>query len=509
MRRARAVSSRTVAGPRMRGSWRTAAAAVVLGLAGCGTTVPLAQQGTAGRDGLGPPAAQVPGSPTGNGARGDAAPPGATPAARIEDGLPPVGPSPVPTGVDEWRNPPGVTATEILVGTYHATQPADSFNQSIGAGAVTFGDVSGFERAAVEELNSHGGILGRKVRIVHHDYDPNSTQTTAQLEESACQTWTQDHRVFAVLAGGTDVLHDCLARRGVVQICSDCTSSAADATTFARFRTYLEVGAMDVTRQAQIYPDGLAAQGFFAPGTRVGVVTFDTVLYHRAYRVLAASLARHGVSVTDSAFVGYPASNPETARTAANIQNTVLRFSSDKVDRVMFLDYGGNIALFFLRDAENQLYRPRYGFLSTSGGQAITTVVPKQQLHGAISVGWVPLVDVGSGPGSQQGPWLARCMALMRRHGVQMASDLERAYAGAACDGFRFLKQTMERGGTRIDASSLVRGAESLGRAFDSSLTYTTRYDGQHHSGAAAVRFTAFDDDCGCYKYAGALRSVA
>lgn len=83
----------------------------------------------------------------------------------------------------------GVTPTEIAIGTHTPlTGPASSIGQGFKAGLDM----------AVAEINAHGGINGRTIKIVYED-----DAGTAEGGISAVRRLIDQDKVFAIFAGGT------------------------------------------------------------------------------------------------------------------------------------------------------------------------------------------------------------------------------------------------------------------------------------------------------------------
>jgi branched-chain amino acid transport system substrate-binding protein len=83
----------------------------------------------------------------------------------------------------------GLTDKEILIGTHLSlTGPASSIGQGFKAG----------EDMAIAEINAHGGINGRTVKVVYED-----DAGTAEGGVSAVRRLIDQDKVFAIFAGGT------------------------------------------------------------------------------------------------------------------------------------------------------------------------------------------------------------------------------------------------------------------------------------------------------------------
>ena len=194
-------------------------------LAGCGSTVQYsgsASVTTGGDTGLGGPVA-VGQSGTGGGAspavpgQGGTAPAGTTGSTAAGSGQVPVGgaPTAVPLPGGGPETGLGFTKDTIKIG-YATADDYNAFAGSLGINGVTAsGDPKVQMQAVVNDINKRGGLLGRKIVLVPHDY--NTAQTVndpASANQAACADWTEDNHVFAVVLAPIieDTLLSCLAK---------------------------------------------------------------------------------------------------------------------------------------------------------------------------------------------------------------------------------------------------------------------------------------------------------
>jgi ABC-type branched-subunit amino acid transport system substrate-binding protein len=91
------------------------------------------------------------------------------------------------TLTDSFR---GVTSTSIKLGV--AIIDYDCIKQFID---FTRGDQQAIEQSFVDDVNNHGGVLGRKIDPVYKKYCPISPQVALDT----CTSFTQDAKVFAVV----------------------------------------------------------------------------------------------------------------------------------------------------------------------------------------------------------------------------------------------------------------------------------------------------------------------
>lgn len=135
---------------------------------------------------------------------------GSVPGVQPEPGTGPEGAAvssgPLPVGADVH----GVTDTAIQIGlitsdigSVRALGPV--FGTGDGGSDPT-GDYDKANAAAVDLVNSMGGIAGRKVEPVYYFYNPSAIATASgrqQENQAACARWTEDNHVFAMWGGAT------------------------------------------------------------------------------------------------------------------------------------------------------------------------------------------------------------------------------------------------------------------------------------------------------------------
>ena len=521
-----------------------AAALVVVLLSGCGSTVQVTGssdlgQGTA--DGLGQPlaaATRARGAPVTTtdgtsttagrtGAVTGSTAPGTTtaggPVVQGGSGGQPVRPLPVGAA-------PGVTATTIAIGL-PVTVNGKAAAAAIGASGdgVGGGDERAQWKVVLDDVNDHGGLLGRKVVPVYWEHDATDQTPIDQQENQACATYTQDNKVFAVVqqeATPGESLQACLAKAHVAQVYEDLTR--ADTSTFQRYPAYLEAGTLQMDRVAALWPGELARVGYFSPWStttasaggaapvKVGIISFDDPSTQRAVeKYLRPALKAVGHPDDVWVQIHYPTSTADNGGSISAIQSAALKMASEGITHVLPFDsQGAGIGGFFAVGADSQKYYPRYGLNSGVGAQTLhdAGVWPTSQLHGSVGFGWVPLLDLPFSDNPDTGPYSndarRRCVKLMTAAGQAMSSAIVERQAIGKCDAFSLLAQALARSGTPTVAG-LVSGVDALGTSFTSGLTFATSFDRDHHDGAAAVRSFAFDEACTCMRYTGPTRRTA
>ena len=418
---------------------------------------------------------------------------------------------------------PGVTAREIRIGLPYSAnaQEAAAALGAAGEGAGG-GDGRRMWEVVVNATNAAGGVLGRRLVPVWHVFDSTSSEPQASKEQSACERWTQDEKVFWAAVFGGETITPCLHKAGVAQTSSSLTDAS---TAFYRAHPYfVEAGMLQMDRVAAALPANLQAQGYFsqwdtvrgAPGgampVKVGIVAFDDARTKNAVRsILVPAVKRVVGSDPEVVEIAYPQSSADNATSISAIQAATLRFRDAGVTHVLpFETVGAGVGTFFAQGAEQQKYYPRYGLTSGNGAQLLVdqNLWPRSTLNGAVGFGWLPLVDLTNADNPDDGPFSndARrsCLALMTKGGIDVSAAIVKRQAIEMCNSVRLLGAALERGGGAVNRDAFLAGVHALGTSFESGLTFGTRYDPAHHDGVALVRPFGFTSSCGCFRYTGA-----
>ena len=474
--------------------------------AACSSTAPGTEEATIG--GIQPSAAQdaptAPGvapSPLGSSAEGGAV---VAPGEGVSTGLPSSGAA---GGAPRTRDlgPPsqGVTKEAIKLGFWILDTTAVCANVGVDSGPCAGDDRA--EVAAINDwMNAHGGIAGRRVDpvLVVQEVTRSNYSTMAQ---AACEAFTEDHQVFAVVVASQFSRPDhvnCLAERNTPVV--DAGTWAFDADDYARFAGFLyQPDRPRPERWVTAYVDGLARQGFFEKGSTIGLVRFDGASYTRVTEeVLKPRLAAHGFAVAEEAAIRTPESIAQYSDMNAEMNNAILRFRNEGVDRVLFFATNQELSFFFFKAADSQGFRPRYGLSSYDNPAFEESEAPGDQLNGAIGFGWAPRLDVAYERDPGGGRPVTRCGKIFADAGL----DPTRARS-EKCDNMFFLKAALDRA-QALNPLGLRLAVEGLGGAFKPAATLTTRFDRGRYDGPATYRFLAFRQGCSCFRYTSGERAM-
>lgn len=358
-------------------------------------------------------------------------------------------------------------------------------------------------QAVIDQVNARGGLGGR--RIVPSYYFINSDSgTNASRSAAACAMFTEDSKVFAVVLDGAGDLSmaACLARKQTPAIDVGQTSYPYDDRVLRELAPYLYLpGRLSMGRFAA-YVDTLAERGFFAEGSRVGLLRFDLPEQARTARdVIEPALRRHGLTLTTDVAFTPVEGTADLPRAADEASAAVLQMRARGVDRVLFLGSGLSLPYVFPTVAESQGYRPRYGITTDDGPDFMATNAPPAQMTDAMAVGWEPQYDVPDSDSvlAAQPIW-QQCAQVMRKAGF-VARD------GRRCTAIYFLEQAL-RDASRLTPEALRAGADLIGSRAYSTQNYQTFLGPGRYDGVRAVRPLRFDSSCTCFRYVGGDRLI-
>ena len=399
----------------------------------------------------------------------------------------------------------GFTATTIDIGV-PTNSDYSSYVNTLGIKGLDVGDTTAQATAVVDDINRHGGLLGRKIRLVKHDYNTaQELNDPATADQAACADWTQDHHVFAVLSPGGAIypgdLIECLKQADTPLI----MSGGIDAEwlyrpVYRQYPNFFDVGSMLRDRFDQVAIDRLVARKFFSswdtlnggPGTaavKVGLLATDDAWGQMLVNSLTAQLAHHGLSFKD--VIRCPAA---LSAGVACQQNSVLKMSSDGITHV----FGAGLG--FIETAESQHYHPRYFIHAEPATFAANA--PADEMNGSMAESFVPAMDVAESqnPGDPS-PATTYCKKVMLAAGQQPTYGATLWAMESICDAFYFVRDALAASSV-LSTDGLRAGFEALGSTVPSALTWTSLFGPGEHANTRGVRDLGFDNGCSCYVYA-------
>lgn len=391
----------------------------------------------------------------------------------------------------------GVTDDTVTLGFW----TADAGTFAAGAAAVGYQydpasisnlDLRAETQALVDYFNANGGLAGRQIRPVYYQVNLQNLLTRsgkAQEAQAACATWTEDNRVFSfeTFKGFTeDNIIECAVDNRVVMFDPWYQGAQVTRSRLQEVIPYWYATVKMVAEQREkTQVERLHAAGFFDKGHKLGILTEDIPMsLESAAKGLKPALRAHGIPLVAEAVYPDVIESPWSTY--------VLQFQQAGITHVMFSTstYQWLAAVLFMRAAEQQGYRPRYGLTTdVNPGGDFTDNVSPNQLKRAIAVGWYPTADIGAEP---EGPEYELCMKVEREAGQAGAS------AVFTCEYLFFLQAALTRA-PEFSVRGLEKGVEALERSFPSIFVPVADFSRGRRAAVAQVRTTAFDESCGCF----------
>lgn len=491
--------------------------------AACGTTVPLSSQsafqsgnplsaGAGGATGLGLAPGETQGSGTGNSSglttagmastSGMVSPSGSGGIGPGHSGAAGAGPAGNQVAGGQGRRPANARSP-VEVG-FLVTQDIGGEAKNLGYSGLSTGDGGEEARAAVALVNSKGGIAGHPIQPVIDDINPESySESTFQ---AACSQFFQDNHVSAVVSIlDASVLRACAAQHDAPLLST--APYSVDSATLQANPLLVLTYQMVVQDDAAALTDALIKEGFFDetnPLTKpvIGLVTNDDPEYSSAQGIVSAHLKAAGLALRDSFAMPPDNDNSDIALASEDGQAAALRFKSEGIDHVIFVDENGFGMSWFAVGARSDAYYPRLGLSTLEEPSLEPAVLNPQQLEGSEGIGWAPVIDTSVQNQPDLGSHGALCRTAMSKAGIDMSVAATRLAALPVCDAVFLLSAAWSDG--KIGGAGFASGLAGLGSGYQSSVTFASDY-ARSRAAARAFRAIAYNDPCNCYLYSGPL----
>src|SRR5437667_452994 len=77
---------------------------------------------------------------------------------------------------------PGLTATTMQLGVVYV-KPAGAAFDALGIKGVSFGDQTAYAKIVIDDVNKHGGVLGRQLVPTYYGFDSNPGAPDIPVQE--------------------------------------------------------------------------------------------------------------------------------------------------------------------------------------------------------------------------------------------------------------------------------------------------------------------------------------
>ena len=393
----------------------------------------------------------------------------------------------------------------IEIGIFDQDNPSTAIASVGGQGSVSV-SAADIVQALVAYYNAHGGIAGRKIKLV--EYTLKTTDTDWRVDaQAACADFTQDHHVQVAMSsvgGGVflDNYEACLAHAGVPDLQY---GSVGGQQSFAHFPAMFgSVFAPVDDAYGNLLRD-LRASGYLTPRNKIGVViencNYDAFAYSHTVAPLAKQL---GLDIVRTQSVDCLYGYGDAGNFGAQVGAAVLPFRTAGVDRVIFVSTWEALALlFFDKQAQSQGYAVNYALTSyaqiavnAKSGNFSSSSLARMQ-----GVGWWPEVDITAPPTTAPA---SRCRTMAAAEGLDAHNPSNAALIDWVCNPFLMLEAGLRSNPGSDTPQAIVASLEGLGRSLASSTTIRaeTSLSPTRHDEIAAYQRFLYSASCSCFRYA-------
>lgn len=356
--------------------------------------------------------------------------------------------------------------------------------------------------ALVSEMNKTGGVAGRRIVPVYGNTDTASASWNTDFQ-AACEKFTQDNRVAAVLGYvfvWLDAFEGCLAKAGVPHLFGG--YQPGDRQLQRELPLLVSTTHPDVESAWLTIVGGAVTSGRLTPSNKLGLFVDDCAHGRRAFQaVVPAYLKAHKIPY-EVFETGCSTGASDNGKAASDIEGAALRFRTNGVDTVAIT---GVPLLLFATYAESQGWRPSY--ITSAGGAAFEGNVSPAQLRNFHGFSWIPAVDVNAShqPAPPNGAQ-TRCLSMLAAQGVKPAAPNDYMLAYTACDAVFMYAAALQRTNGHDEPAAIVPALKAVAATYESVSTYGGRVQANdtQRGGAAVWREWGYADDCGCFVYKGA-----
>jgi len=182
-----------------------------------------------------------------------------------------------------------VKGNKIYIGAFELKNSA-AFAAGFGIKGLQGVDARKAQDAIARYINTHGGMGGRTAVPLYHELDATSTDTYAAIAQAACEDFTRDREVFAVVAGTADSAQ-CLTDGKVLTI-NDADAAGDEAFVKRLGPYYYGPGQLNYDRKAAAWGEGLASLGFLSVPVELAVLAGLSVVFLVGANFLLAYMER-------------------------------------------------------------------------------------------------------------------------------------------------------------------------------------------------------------------------
>jgi ABC-type branched-subunit amino acid transport system substrate-binding protein len=382
----------------------------------------------------------------------------------------------------------GITPNAIKLGVLIPKDQSDSTGGS-------FSDVIGHPKvqwtAYLDEVNAHGGILGRKIEPIFREYDG----LDLDAQRAACVYLTEQAKVFAIVNSGgfygDPIL--CVTQQHKTPF----IGQAGEALDFYQKSNGLYFSTTPNKDRVLRNMVAVAARDGVYKGKTVGILSREGIDAIPVDRSLKPALKAAGITLTYEARL----SSDESAA-QSQIPIEVQQMKSKGVDFIM-LTTGLIAANVFVQQADSQRYTPQYMTSDfASGGADIYTIGMPASFQGAIT--YTALRTGEARAGLPEPPTDAQCRGIYeKRAGKKLdRTTTEYSLTITACGILEQFVRGMTSAGANPTRSLLSAGLQAIG-AWNVPFSGAGSWSRGKFDAPDVVRRGTWKADCKCWMPVG------
>lgn len=376
--------------------------------------------------------------------------------------------------------------------------PASAFGASL-----PLPDIPHLIRSMEKEINESGGVAGRPIAVIIKEVDTTDQDAATQtrLQNEACISLTEDHRVFLV-SGASEYTYRCYSDHRTPMVQAGRVLPLADEKDVIQYRPWLMPTALPLLDTiSRFAPASWDQEG--AISQKMGFVGYEIPALRRTAPMIIAEIERRGGKVLDQGWsaVTYRDSN-------LMISQKVLDFSRLGIDRVFFWAPGGGAWLSFSRNADAQFYYPRYLLTSHDYPQSMIETfgpgLPESQLPKSINASSKFLDDVSE----KVFPLTEReksCLATVNKRAktnYQTRSLTDGAAALTICETFYLVRAALAPAtGKPLNPLEIPNLITRLGNSYKPVMWPEYRFAEGKSDSTSLYGRGFYDESCKCYNY--------
>lgn len=347
---------------------------------------------------------------------------------------------------------PGVTETEIVVGSFQALSGPYA--------AIGVPMKSGME-AYFNWINKNGGINGRKIKLIVEDDQLNPSRTVAAVKKMV-----EQDNIFALVGGlgtyGCLAVMDYVVEKGVPFVYQGSGASALayppKKNIFAVQPNYTNEGKII----AQFVVDQLKAQ-------RIAVLYENTDIGKEGLAGVKSQLEKLGKSQLLVLEVGF-------AGNEVNFSPYVLKAMQAKADVVILYTLAKGAAA-IAKEAYNLGYKPTFVTTYPNADPSLFAAAGPAW-EGVIMAGWVPILA----PDDQD---FKKCIEIYQQ---SFPNEIPNPYAVAGFIAAEVFTEGVRRAGKNLTRESLISALETL-KNWDGIMAKDINYGPNERSGKISMYF--------------------